>query len=33
MLMNIVAIGCTQETRGSVRTGSVLIDKMQIAGE
>jgi PmbA protein len=33
MLMNIVAIGAVQETRGSIQTGSVLIDKMQIAGE
>jgi PmbA protein len=33
MLMNIVAIGAEQETRGSVQTGSVLIDNMQVAGE
>ncbi|MEP4099588.1 metalloprotease PmbA [Paraglaciecola sp.] len=33
MLMNIVAIGSVQETRGSIHTGSVLIDEMQIAGE
>ncbi|MFT6779258.1 MAG: PmbA protein, partial [Paraglaciecola sp.] len=33
MLMNIVAIGAVQETRGSVQTGSVLVEKMQIAGE
>jgi PmbA protein len=33
MLMNIVAIGAVQETRGSVKTGSVLIESMQIAGE
>lgn len=33
MLMNIVAIGQQQETRGSVQTGSVLIEEMQIAGD
>jgi PmbA protein len=33
MLMNIVAIGAVAETRGSVQTGSVLIDSMQVAGE
>jgi PmbA protein len=33
MLMNIVAIGAVQETRGSVKTGSVLVESMQIAGE
>jgi PmbA protein len=33
MLMNIVAIGAEQETRGSVQTGSVLIENMQIAGD
>jgi PmbA protein len=33
MLLNIVAIGAEQETRGSIQTGSILIDKMQIAGE
>lgn len=33
MLMNIVAIGAVQETRGSIQTGSVLIENMQIAGE
>ena len=33
MLMNIVAIGAQQETRGSVQTGSVLIESMQVAGE
>ncbi len=33
MLMNIVAIGAEQEIRGSIQTGSVLIDKMQVAGE
>jgi PmbA protein len=32
MLMNIVAIGAVQETRGSVKTGSVLVESMQIAG-
>ena len=33
MLMNIVAIGAVQETRGSVQTGSVLVESMQLAGE
>lgn len=33
MLMNIVAIGAEQETRGSVQTGSILIENMQVAGE
>ena len=33
MLMNIVAIGAVQENRGSIQTGSVLIESMQIAGE
>jgi PmbA protein len=33
MLKNIVAIGAVQEIRGSVQTGSVLIENMQIAGE
>jgi PmbA protein len=33
MLKNIVAIGAEQETRGSVQTGSILIENMQIAGE
>jgi PmbA protein len=33
MLMNIVAIGAEQETRGSVQTGSILIESMQIAGD
>ena len=33
MLKNIVAVGATQEVRGSVQTGSVLIENMQLAGE
>ncbi|MGS2721175.1 metalloprotease PmbA [Paraglaciecola aestuariivivens] len=33
MLMNIVAVGAEQETRGSIQTGSVLIEAMQVAGE
>ena len=33
MLLNIVAIGAEQEIRGSVQTGSILIENMQIAGE
>lgn len=32
MYHNIVAIGATQEQRGSIFTGSVLIDSMQVAG-
>ena len=33
MFQGIVAVGEQQEKRGSVHTGSVLIDNMQIAGE
>ncbi|MGJ8680132.1 metalloprotease PmbA [Paraglaciecola sp.] len=33
MLKNIVAIGEIPETRGSVQTGSVLIESMQVAGD
>ena len=33
MLMNIVAIGAEQEVRGSVQTGSILVENMQVAGE
>ncbi len=33
MLKNIVAIGAEPETRGSIQTGSVLIEGMQIAGQ
>ncbi|AWL10804.1 Metalloprotease PmbA like protein [Saliniradius amylolyticus] len=32
MLMGIQAIGTDTETRGSIATGSVLIDQMQVAG-
>lgn len=32
MLANIVAIGSETETRGSVQTGSILLEKMQLAG-
>ena len=32
MLMNIVAIGADREVRGSIQTGSVLIDEMSVAG-
>jgi PmbA protein len=32
-LMNIVAIGAEQEVRGSVQTGSILVENMQVAGE
>lgn len=33
MLANIVAIGAVTEKRGSVHTGSILLDDMQIAGQ
>lgn len=33
MFANIVAIGAEQDVRGSVQTGSILIDSMKIAGE
>lgn len=33
MYANIVAIGAEQDVRGGVQTGSVLLNKMQIAGE
>ncbi len=33
MLRNIVAIGSDVDARGSVRTGSILLDRMTIAGE
>jgi len=33
MLKNIVAIGCDIECRGNVRTGSILVEQMSIAGE
>lgn len=33
MLMNIAAIGSVKEKRGSIQTGSVLVEGMQIAGE
>lgn len=32
MFAGIAAIGCEQDQRGSVQTGSILIDKMKIAG-
>lgn len=32
MFQQIIAIGAQQETRGSISTGSVLIEKMRIAG-
>jgi PmbA protein len=32
MFEQIIAIGAQQETRGSISTGSVLIEKMRIAG-
>ncbi|MFQ3235532.1 MAG: PmbA protein [Paraglaciecola sp.] len=33
MLRNIVAVGAVTERRGSIQTGSILIDSMQVAGE
>ncbi|MFT7314682.1 MAG: PmbA protein [Paraglaciecola sp.] len=33
MLRNIVAVGAVTERRGSIQTGSILIDEMQVAGE
>ena len=33
MLKNIVAVGAELESRGSISTGSILIDNMQVAGD
>jgi PmbA protein len=33
MLMNIIAVGAETEHRGSIQTGSILIEEMQVAGE
>jgi PmbA protein len=33
MLKNIVSVGCDVEYRGNVRTGSILVERMSIAGE
>ncbi|MGE4406861.1 metalloprotease PmbA [Pseudomonas sp.] len=33
MFRQIVAVGCDVETRGNVRTGSVLIERMTVAGK
>ncbi|AEE25038.1 peptidase U62 modulator of DNA gyrase [Glaciecola sp. 4H-3-7+YE-5] len=33
MLKNIVAVGAEIESRGSIQTGSILIDNMQVAGD
>ena len=33
MLMNITAVGAVKEKRGSVQTGSILVDNLQIAGD
>lgn len=33
MLMNIVAIGSETERRGSIHTGSIMLEEMQIAGQ
>lgn len=33
MLKNIVAVGSVAEKRGSIQTGSILVDEMQLAGE
>jgi PmbA protein len=32
MFQNVVAVGCDVETRGNVRSGSVLIEKMMVGG-
>jgi PmbA protein len=33
MFKNIVAIGADTETRGSIHTGSVILEQMQVAGQ
>jgi PmbA protein len=33
MFRNVVAVGSDVDTRGGIRTGSVLLDDMTIAGE
>jgi PmbA protein len=33
MLRNIVAVGSDLDARGTIRTGSILLDSMMIAGE
>jgi PmbA protein len=33
MLRNIVAIGNDVDLRGNIRTGSILVEQMAIAGE
>ena len=33
MLANIQAIGCDVHARGSKQTGSILLDRMTVAGE
>jgi PmbA protein len=33
MFRNVVAVGSDVDTRGGIRTGSVLLDEMTIAGE
>ena len=33
MLMNIAAVGAVAEHRGSIQTGSILLENMQVAGE
>jgi len=32
MFRQIVAVGCDVEKRSSIRTGSVLIERMKVAG-
>ena len=33
MYRNLVAIGCDLDRRGSIRTGSVLLESMKVAGQ
>jgi len=33
MFRNVVAVGSDVDTRGGIRTGSVLLEEMTIAGE
>ena len=33
MFRQIVAVGCDTETRSSIHTGSVLIERMKVAGQ
>jgi PmbA protein len=33
LFANLVAVGCDVDERGSIRTGSILVEQMTIAGE